>query len=571
MELLNTDDIKKTDTWELFEKGRDYLRRMNVYTDTDLNYRMYNGNQWEGANIEGIEKAQYNFIETIVNYKVSTINQNLYAIHFSSENFEQKEFRKNDKRVCELLDKKAANVWEKDQMDQKVRTISDDAAVNDEGVLYTYYDEETQSPINEVLNKNDIQYCNEQSSDIQSQPYIIISQRKPVTEIKKIAEREGATAEELRYIVSDSDMYDQAGTDAKYEKEDMVTYVTKLWKEDGTVWYQSATKYVDIEKPKNTNLTLYPIAHFVWKEKKGWSRGEGEVRGLIPNQLELNKTLARSLLAIKQCAYAQKVVNMDKVVNPNAVNQVGGIIKTKGGANVDDVRNIFSYIQPASMSTDVSRVMNDLIQITRELKNASEIATGAINPEQASGKAILAIQQASQQPLTKQAIGLKRFIEDVARIWLDMWTIYTPNGMQLEEDTTDPETGEEYTQIVDVPASMLENLKGTVRIDITPTSPYDKYARELSIENMFKAGMFNIQKLPELKIYANLLQDDSTMPKQEILEAIDMMEEEQERIAMIDNQAKMMRQRANQFLSGDVEEQATQINDIQQQIAAAQQ
>ena len=568
MELLNVDDIKKTDTWQLFEKGRDYLRQMNVYTDTDLNYRMYNGNQWEGANIEGIEKAQYNFIETIVNYKVSTINQNLYAIHFSSENFEQKEFRKNAKRVCDLLDKKAASVWEKDQMDLKIRTISDDAAVNDEGVMYSYYDEETQSPVNEVLNKNDIQYCNEQSSDIQSQPYILISRRKPVTIIKEIAEREGATKEELRYIVSDNDMQDQPGLDAKYEKEDMVTLVTKMWKQDGTVWYQSATKYVDIEKPKDTGLTLYPVAHFVWKEKKGWSRGEGEVRGLIPNQLELNKTLARSLLSIKQCAYAQKVVNIDKVVNPSAVNTVGGIIKTKAGANVDDVRNIFSYIQPASMSTDVSRVMSDLISITRELKNASEIATGAINPEQASGKAILAIQQASQQPLTKQAIGLKKFIEDIARIWLDMWTIYTPDGMQLEEEVTDQETGEEYTQIVDVPASMLENLKGTVRIDITPTSPYDKYARELSIENMFKAGMFNVQKLPELKIYANLLQDDSTMPKQEILEAIDMMEEEQERIAMIEAQARMMQQRASQFLGGDVEQQAAMVNDAQQQVAA---
>ena len=534
MDILDEKDIPKTDTWELFEKGRNYLSRMGVYTDTDLNYRMYNGNQWEGANIEGIEKAQYNFIETIVNYKVSTINQNLYAIHFSSENFEQKEFRKNAKKVCELLDKKAAKVWEKDQMDLKVRTISDDAAVNDEGVLYTYYDDETQSPMNEILNKNDIQYANEQSSDIQSQPYIIISQRKPVIEIKKIAEREGATPEELRYIVSDSDMQDQAGIDAKYEKEDMVTYVTKLW-----------------------------------KEKKGWSRGEGEVRGLIPNQLELNKTLARSLLAIKQCAYAQKVVNMDKVVNPNAVNQVGGIIKTKGGANVDDVSKIFTYIQPASMSTDVSRVMNDLISITRELKNASEIATGAINPEQASGKAILAIQQASQQPLTKQAIGLKKFIEDLARIWLDMWTIYTPDGMQLEEDVTD-ENGEEYTQIVDIPASMLENLKGTVRIDITPTSPYDKYARELSIENMFKAGMFNVEKLPELKIYASLLQDDSTMPKQEILEAIDMMEEEQERIAMINAQAQMMQQRASTFLGSDPDGQASMINDAQQMLNAQQ-
>ena len=570
MEIFNEDDIKKTDTWELFEKGRNYLRRMNVYTDTDINYRMYNGDQWYGANIEGIEKAQYNFIETIVNYKVSTINQNLYAIHYSSENFERKEFRKNAKKVCDLLDKKAAKVWEKDQMDIKVRSVSDDAAINDEGVMYVYYDEDTQSPVNEILNKNDIQFGNEQSSEIQSQPYIIISRRKPVTNIRELAKGEGCSESDLKYIVSDNDMQDQPGTDAKYEKDDMVTYVTKMWKQDGTVWYQSATKYVDIEKPKDSGLTLYPVSHFIWKDKKGWSRGEGEVRTLIPNQLELNKTLARSLLAIKQCAYAQKVVNQDKIANPTAVNQVGGVIKTKNGASVEDVSKIFTYIQPASMSTDVSRVMSDLISITRELKNAGDIATGGINPEQASGKAILAVQQASQQPLTKQAVGLKRFIEDIARIWLDMWTIYTPKGMQLEEETTDPETGEEYTQLVNVPASMLENLKGTVRIDITPTSPYDKYARELSIENMFKAGMFNVQRLAELKIYVDILPDDSTMPKQELLDAIEKMEEEQERIAMINAQAQMMQQRASQFINGDIDQQANMVNDAQQMINQAQ-
>jgi len=565
VDLYNIDDIPKTDTWELFERGRDYLRRMNVYSDTDLNYRMYNGDQWAGAIIDGIEKAQYNFIETIVNYKVSTINQNLYAIHYSSENFEQKEFRKNAKKVCDLLDKKASKVWEKDQMDTKVRDVSKDSAINDEGVMYVYYDEDTQSPVNEVLNKNDIQFANEQSIDLQSQPYIIISRRKPVIAIKELAKQEGCSEEELKNIVSDNDMQDQAGENAKIEKDDMVTFVTKMWKQDGTVWYQSATKYVDIEKPKDSGLTLYPISHFIWKDKKGWSRGEGEVRNLIPNQLELNKTLARSLLAIKQCAYAQKVVNMDKIANPTAVNQVGGIIKTKNGATVEDVSKIFSYIQPASMSTDVSKVMSDLINITRELKNAGDIATGGINPEQASGKAILAVQQASQQPLNEQAIGLKKFIEDIARIWLDMWTVYTPDGMKLEEDATDQETGEEYTQIVDVPASMLENLKGTVRIDITPTSPYDKYARELSIENMFKAGMFNIQKLPELKIYADILPDDSTMPKQEILDAIDKMEEEQEKIAMINAQAQMMQQRASQFLGGDINQQAQMINDAMTQ------
>ena len=187
---------------------------MNVYTDTDINYRMYNGDQWYGANIEGIEKAQYNFIETIVNYKVSTINQNLYAIHYSSENFERKEFRKNAKKVCDLLDKKAAKVWEKDQMDIKVRSVSDDAAINDEGVMYVYYDEDTQSPVNEILNKNDIQFGNEQSSEIQSQPYIIISRRKPVTNIRELAKGEGCSESDLKYIVSDNDMQDQPGTDA---------------------------------------------------------------------------------------------------------------------------------------------------------------------------------------------------------------------------------------------------------------------------------------------------------------------------------------------------------------------
>jgi len=571
MDIKSIEEIGKTDTWQLFEKGRSYLRQMKVYTDTDLNYRMYNGDQWYGAIIDGIEKAQYNFIETIVNYKVSTVNQNLYAIHFSSENFEQKEYRKTAKRVCELLDKKAAKVWEKDQMDQKIRESSKDSCVNDEGIIYVDYDSETNEPQNEIISKNDVHFANEQSSDIQNQIYIIIAKRMPVAEAKELALRNGASESLINYIIGDNDMFDQTGDDSKQEKDDMCTYVTKMWKENGTVWFQSAVKYVDIIKPKDTKLTLYPIAHFPWKEKKGWSRGEGEVRSLIPNQLELNKTLARYLLAVKQCAYAQKVVNTDKIANPNAINQIGGILKTKGGANVEDVNKIITYLQPTTMSADVSKVMSDLIQITRELKNSTDIATGGIDPEKASGKAILAVQQASQQPLTEQSTGLKRFIEDIARIWLDMWMIYTPNGMKLEEDTTDEETGEEYTQLVNIPSSVLKNLKGTVKIDITPTSPYDKYARELSIENMFKAGMFNVQKLPELKIYASLLQDDSTMPKQEILEAIEMMEEEQQRIAQIDAQARMMRQRANQFLGGDVEQQASQINEAQNMINQAQQ
>ena len=558
---MNLDELKKTDIWQLYEKGLNYLRMYNVFSDTDLNYRMYSGSQWEGAIIDGIEKAQYNFIETIVNHKVSTINQNYYAINFSSENFEEKEFRKIAEKTCELLNRKAAKVWEKDQMDMKVRTITDDAAINDEGIIYVDYDEETQSPVNEILSKNDVQYGNEQSSDIQSQPYIIISKRRPVIEIQELARKNGVSEEELLHIFGDNNTQEQPGVDSKYEKDDMCTVVTKMWKEKGTVWYAMATKCVDIKKDTDTKLHYYPLDHFIWKEKRGWSRGEGEVRALIPNQLELNKTLARMLLSVKQCAYPQKVANVEKISNPDALGQVGGLIKTRNGATVDDVSKIFSIVQPASMSTDVSKVINDLISITRDLKNSGDLATGGVNPEDASGRAILAVQQASQQPLTKQSTALKQFIEGIARIWLDMWTVYTPNGMKLEDEKLDELTGETTTELVDIPAPVLENLRGTVKIDITPKGAFDRYAQELSLENLLKGGYFNSQRVGELRIYAEALPDDSTMPKQKLLDICDKIEEEQQKIMQSRMEAQLMQQRVNQFLMQDPDAQANQIGD----------
>ena len=555
---MDIKEIKNTDIWELYEKGLNYMRMKEIFTDTDLNYRMYNGDQWHGLKVEGIEPVQYNIIETIVNYKTSTINENLWSPKFSSENFENREFRKTAERVCELLDKKAAKVWEKDQMDHKIREVSNDSCINDEGVMYVTYDKENQSPVNEVLEKNNIQYGNEQSDDIQSQPYIIISRRLPVSEVRELAKKQKVSAKKLQYIVGDKQTFEQAGDDSKIEKDDMCTIVTKMWKENGQVWYAEAVQKVDIVEPTNTELSLYPVAHFVWSEKKGNSRGEGEVRHLIPNQLELNKTFMRICLTVKQCAYAQKVVNKEKIANPSAVNKIGGVIETTG--TVEDVTKIFSYIQPASMSTDVAKLTNDIITITRELKNAGDIATGGVDPEQASGRAILAVQNASKQPMNKQSTGLKRFIEDLARIWLDMWTVYTPEGMRLEEDMVDQITGEEYTQLVDIPASVLENLKGTVKVDVTPVSPYDKYAQELSLENLLKGGYFNVAKVSELRVYAESLPDDATMPKQKLLDICDKIEEEQEKIAMINSQAQLMQQRANEFLNGTPQDQADKIN-----------
>lgn len=560
---MDEKELKETETWQLFEKGRDYLRLMNVYNDTDRNYQFYNGDQWEGAKIDGIEPVQYNFIETIVDYKLGKINANEWGIVFSSDNF-NRDFRPMAEKTCELLNKKARKVWERDKMDAKIRIFTEDSAVNSEGIIYADYDLDNQSPINEVLNKCDVHYGNEQSEDIQSQPYILVSKRVSVIEAREFAKANGATEEEIAYICGDNDSFESAGKDAKYEKDPMCTIVTKMWKEKGTVWFSKSVKYLEISKAKDSKLTLYPLVHFLWKHKKGSARGEGEVKYLIPNQLEENKTLARSALSIKQNAYPQKVADISKIVNPSAIGQVGGVIKAQGA--VDNVKNIFGYVEPAQMSADVFKFMSDLISVTREIRSASDIATGGVNPEDASGRAILAVQQASEQPLAKQTFGLKDAIEDLARIWLDQWTVYTPEGMTLEEELVDEDTGETYTQLVQIPESVLTNLKGSVTVDITPKSAYDKYAKEVSIENLLKAGYFNAQKLSELKTYVQLLDDDSVMPKNKLEEAISIMEDEQMEIAQMRADAQTMQMRANAYLNATPDDQAQQVAEAGQQV-----
>ena len=562
---MDLTEIKETDIWGLYEKGRNYHRRIGIYADTDKNYRFYNGNQWEGAKLGDVEPVQKNFIKPIVKYKVSVIHDNLYAIVYSSMNYESREFRKAADRVCDMLNRYAENIWERDKMDFKGRRITKDAAINDEGIIFVDFDSEKMLPVNEVIKKNDVYYGNENDDDIQSQPYILIRKRMPVVNAVELAQKAGMSGEKLAFIVGDNDTFEESGEAAKQELDNMVTVVYKLYKENGTVHFSIATRWVTIAEDMDMEISLYPIAHFLWEEKEGSARGEGEVRYLIPNQIEVNRTEVRRVLTVKYQAYPQKVVDTTKVANPDALNRVGGIIRTQGNT-VDDVHKVVGTIPPAQMSPDVVKLQEDLINVTRDLAGAGDTATGLLDAEQASGRAILAVQQASQAPMTEQKESYKNFVEDLARIWLEYLIVHAVDGVRLEEEYADPQTGEEVVQLVTVPQSVLEQLQATVKIDITPKSVYDRFAQEQSIENLMQNGLFSAQRLSELKIYHKILPDDCVAPKVAIGEAIEYMEEEQRRIAMIDAQAKIMQQRAQQFLMGDPDEQAGQIADARMQL-----
>ena len=566
---MREQEIIQTAIWELYEKGCNYHRMTGVYTDTDRNYRFYNGNQWEGAKLGDVEPVQINFIRPIVNYKLSVIHANLYAPKFSSQNYENQEFQKQAKKVCEMLNGYALRVWEQNKMDTKCRTLTKDAAVNDEGIFYIDFDKDKMMPVTEVIDKSDIYFGNENDSNIQEQPYILVRKRMPVSNAVKFALNFGVSEKKTELIIGDNDTFEESGDAAKQEVDDQVTVVYKFYRKKGIIHFAVATRLCDIAEDVETGLESYPFEHFLWQEKKGSARGEGEVRNLIPTQIEVNRTKVRQLLTLKTQAYPHKVANVDMIENPEALNRVGGVIKISG-QTVDDIHKIVGTLPPAQMSPDVKQTLDDLINITRELAGAGDTATGDVDPEKTSGRAILAVQQATQAPITEQKDGFKATLENWAKIVLEYLTVHSVDGVNLEETIT-IETGEEITRLVKVPQETLKQLQAVVKIDITPKSPLDKFAQEQTLENLMLQGFFVAQRVGELEAYANALDDDSVAPKMRILEIVKGIKEEQSKIAQINAQAQMMQQRAQQFLMEDPDGQASQIADAMAQLQGQQQ
>lgn len=526
------------------------MRNKGYYTSTDRNFRFYNGNQWDNAIVDkNVELISINYIKPIVKYKVGVVTSTNYAIIYNSDNYESQEFRDVAKRASELLTKEAAKIFEINKMDYKTKKAVRKAAINGEIIAYWYWDEEANIPKIELKSKVDVMYGNENDDDIQSQPYILIKRRTSVINAKEYARAKGVSEEEILNIHGDNYTQDESGDNAKDEVDDMTTIVTFIYKKDGTVHFSESVKYVTITKEQDTRLSYYPVAHLNWEDCEGNARGVGEVEQHIANQIEVNKTATRRAFIAKTIAYPYKVINEDMIQNPEALNRVGATIRIKDGS-ASDIGNYFRITNPGTISPDIANLQNELISVSRELAGAGDMATGQIKPDEASGKAILAVQRASEQPLNEQSANVLQFIEDNGLIIFDMLKTYSEELVILN-DTIDAATGEVVEELITIPQQILELLKLNIKIDVTPKSAFDKYAQEASIENLTQSQLFLPQNQQLLEDYVSLLDDDSTMPKSKLLELIKRRKERSQAIEQMELQAQqikaqMQQQMANQ-------------------------
>lgn len=561
------DEDLVTDVWNEYQRGVDYNYRQNLYEKSDKNFKFYLGNQWENAKLGGIQPITLNIIQSIVKYKVGVVKTNSYQIYFSSETYETDEQRRKIQDLCDSLNRFANRVWEKNQVDRVVENCVDDACIDSEGIIYFYEDNGNIVP--EQVDKTNIYYGNENDDNIQTQPYIIISFRRTVDEVKEEAKANGMSDEEIEKIVRDEEYHEQAGKDKRTDEiSPMCLELLKLYKKDGTVWMKKCTRLATIAKDTDLKIKLYPVAHYLWIRVKGSARGQGEVEYIIPNQIEINKTATRRALAVKLGAFPKLVANTKYIRNTKALNSVGTTIEVNE-LNADDVNKVVNYLKPAQMSTDAYNLQKELIDDTQNLAGAGDNVTGNVDPTQTSGKAILAVQQASQQPINSQVKAYKTFIEDIAKIWFEMLKAYSVDGIRLTKEEKDYANDTTYDTQYILSYDELEKLELDIKIDITPKSPYDKYAMEMSLENLLGAKQITFEE------YVNALPEDSTMPKTKLKEILKSREEKNKIITEIEKQGNALngaleqvmiqQEQQNQQQTGVTPEEAIMVDNGQAQ------
>lgn len=508
--------MKKTDIWQKYEKCKNYMDGKSIVSKTERNWNFYIGDQWNGIKTGGQELPMLNFIKPIVQYKVSSVAQNAMTAVYSDM-----DANPSLQPVYEKLNKYWQQCWEKSKMNQAAWKALKAAAIQGDSYVY-WEDADILSPPT-VIPNTCIFLSNENIDNIQEQEYIIVQERWSYDACVAHARKNKIPEKEIKLITTDNDTQSQIFN--KKEVDDKVTVLFYMEKKDGVVRVGRATKTAIIEpvepiqsmkdgKPLKS-LSVYPIIPYVWEQVPNSARGVGEVEQLIPNQLELNKTLARRSMAVSIGAYPRLAYDANAIENPEDLNKVGVAIAVNGGG-AQSINQMISYLNATNISSDADKLSNDLLQITKDLAGATDYALGNVNPEQASGTAIIAVRDSAQVPLSEQVARYRQWAEDVSLLWLDLWIAYNPDGISFMADT------EEGQIKVDITQEELNALKPTVRIDVSPDNQWTKLAEQQSLDNLFMNNQLTLEE------YVEATPDNSSIPKAKLKAIIDKRKQEQQ-------------------------------------------
>lgn len=527
--------------FEEYKKGtsfKDGLGDKGLFEQSKKNEDFYFGNQWRGAQTGNSRPLiRRNIIKRIGEYKLSSIASAPISVAYSADGVPDNVGIKEQKgryrqglldgdeftgqtdnveiaTVMSILSEYFSTTAERVKFDYKKEQFLRNAYISGTAVAYTYWDGSINTGLYadegktqlikgdiafQVLNVENVVFGDPNCADVQSQPYIIVSQRLDCADVLREAQRNGITPNEREKITPEgSDTYKvNAGTYGENEQTDnnRVTVLTKFWKEwdkDGESFNVMCTKVTEkayVRKPFDIGIKLYPFAVLRWSDRYSSAYGESDITYQIPNQIAINRALSAEIWATMTSGIPMTIVNGD-TVQEKITNNPGQVIKVYG--TNEDVSGAVRYVVPPNFSSQLINAVNDLTENTLADNGATEAALGNIRPDNAA--AIIQMREAALQPMQLYQNKFYSCIEDIARIWAEFWLkLYGDRSLKITDDT-----GSYY---VPFHAGRYENLMLTAKVDVGSSPIYSVPAAISTLDTLYSNQIISkiqyLERLPD--------------------------------------------------------------------------
>jgi hypothetical protein len=465
-----------SDTQTKYENGLQYHKQMGYQTEWPLYERFKANDQWPAPTekTRNLPRPVFNIIELIESLKVSMILSEQLTMKFNV----QDSGTEIANEAADLFTRYSDTIWENIKQNELNEEMLDIAANVGTGIIHYYWDNDyvggNHVPYagricGEVLDPINVFFGNPQERDVQKQPYIVISYRDMLANVKREAKESGLSKTLLEMITPDGEKRNEGYDAAQVEVQDTqkVTVLLHYFKKNGTVWFRKVASGIPIKRDTDTGMRLYPIAVMQWKRRRKSIHGVGDTKGLIPNQRAINTLIAMSILSAQLTGWPKMAIDPQRVDKHKITNTPGEIVEVSNANQGLD--SAIKFLNPGSISSNVPQLVEQIITLTRSMSSANEVATGEAPGANMAAAAIIQLQKANGVPIENVKRRFYQFIEDVGRIWEEFFKtkFNMPREIKVKDDM-----GEEVTEMF--LGTKYRDVNLDLKIDVGPSSMFSE-------------------------------------------------------------------------------------------------
>lgn len=510
---------------ERYEKAYRFKEQIGLYDTVRVNEDFFIGKQWEGVQANGLPTPTFNFLKQVVLFQVSTITSDNLAMQASALPSVSSYTSAEIEKITEIINHQYAAIIERNRIVTRLREFLRNAAVDGDGCMYFYFDPEVENGQSvkgeiaaEILENTRVCFGNPNCRDVQAQPYIILSRRELVDDVRHLAKQyiEDGVCEmgDPQAITPDSEKFQN-----KYDSytDDKVTVLTYFYKdrETKTVWCAEATEKGMLRDPYDTGYSLYPLVWLSWDYIHDCYHGQAMITGLIPNQKFINKMFAMVGVSLLTTAFPKVIYDKNRIRSWN------GGVGTAVGVN-GNVDNVAKTIDGATVNPQIAQFMELCINKTRSFLGASDVAMGDSRPDNTS--AIIALQRAANTPMEMTKQNMYQCVEDMGHIWRDMMAVkYGERKVEVSMSMDKP--GQQplgmdmppKTFQVDFDFARLKEFPIAIKQDVGASSYWSEMANMQTLDNLLMNHHIT------LKQYLDRLPSGYISKKQELIQDIEAL------------------------------------------------